>query len=131
MAQDEKGVNDAVWIEGLVRKGWPNLARFAYERFLYHGRGAVVIDLSELVEAPVENDEAQVDFDARYLPLNHNILKVPGMIKSMQEYDPEHQVVVIIALRQDTEFRNARSFVGGPSDRLSPKELYEAKKSIH
>jgi hypothetical protein len=129
MAQDEEGVNNPVWIEGLIRKGWPDLARFAYERFLYHGRGAVVIDLSKLVDVPVENNEPQVDFGARYIPLNHNILKVPGMIKSMREYDPEHQVVFIFALRQDTEFRDARSFVGGPSDRLSPKELYEAKKA--
>ena len=129
MALDEKGVNNPVWIEGLIRKGWPDWARFAYERFLYHGRGAVVIDLSELGDVMVENDEAQVDFDARYLPLSHKILKVPGMIKSMQEYDPERQVVFIFALREDAEFRDARSFVGGPSDRLSPKELYEAKKS--
>jgi hypothetical protein len=125
----EKGVNDPVWIEGLIRKGWPDLARFAYERFLHHGRGAVVIDLSELVEVPFENDDPQVDFDARYLPLNHNILKVPGMIKSLQEYDPERQVVFIFARSQDTEFKDARSFVEGPADRLSPKESYEAKKA--
>ena len=129
MAQAEKGVNNPVWIEGLIRKGWPDLARFAYERFLYHGRGAVVIDLSEVVDTQVENNEAQIDFDARYIPLNRNILKVPGMIKSMQEYDPENQVVFIFALRQDTEFRDARSFIGGSSDRLSPRESYEAKKS--
>lgn len=130
MAQDEKGINDPVWIEGLIRKGWPDLARFAYERFLYHGRGAVVIDLSELVDVPVEDNEAQVDFDARYIPLGRNILKVPGMIKSIQEYDPERQVVFIFALGQDTEFSDARSFVEGPSDRLSPRESYEAKKSV-
>jgi len=129
MASPEKGINNPVWIEDLLRKGWPDLARFAYERFLHHGRGAVVIDLSELVEVPVEDDEAQVDFDARYLPLKHNILKVPGMIKSMQEYDPERQVVFIFAVREDTEFKDARSFVEGPPDRLSPKESYEAKKA--
>jgi hypothetical protein len=129
MAQDEKSVNDPVWIDGLIQKGWPDLARFAYERFLYHGRGAVVIDLSDLVDVPVENNEAQVDFDARYIPLSRNILKVPAMIKSIQEYDPEHQVVFIFALRQDTEFKDARSLVEGPSDRLSPKESYEAKKA--
>ena len=129
MASPEKGITDPVWIKGLLRKGWPDLARFAFERFLHHGRGAVVIDLSELVDVPVEDNEAQIDFDARYIPLSRNILKVPGMIKSMQEYDPESQVVFIFALRQDTEFRDARSLVGGPSDRLSPKESYEAKKS--
>lgn len=81
---------------------------------------------------PAENDEGQVDFDARYLPLSHKILKVPGMIKSMQEYDPERPVVFIYALREDAEFRDARSLVEGFADRLSPKELYEAKKkSIH
>ena len=129
MAQNADGVNDPVWIAGLIRKGWPDLARFAYERFLYHGRGAVVVDLSELVDVPVEDSEAQVHFDARYIPLSRNILKVPGMIKSIQEYDPERQVVIIFAPRQDTEFRDARSFVEGPSDRLSPKESYEAKKA--
>lgn len=129
MATPEKSINNPAWIEGLIRRGWPDLARFAYERFLHHGRGAVVIDLSELVEVPLEDDEAHVDFDARYIPLKHEILNVPGMIKSMQEYDPERQVVFIFALRQDEEFRGARSFVEGPSDRLSPKELYEAKKS--
>ena len=129
MAQDERGLDNHTWIEGLIRKGWPDLARFAYERFLYHGRGAVVIDLSKLVEVSVDDDETQVDFGARYVPLNRNILKVPGMIKSMQEYDPERQVVFIFALRQDTEFSDARSLVEGPADRLSPKESYEAKKA--
>ncbi|GEM_PF-3318524 len=65
---------------------WLHLADFAYRQYLENGRGAVIISGSNM-------DENEM----LYISLGQ-LAAYPDIAKAVQDYDPEAQIVVIIAL---------------------------------
>jgi len=65
---------------------WLNFASFAYDQYVHLGRGAVLLSGTSL-------DENEMMYIAIEQLMNY-----PEIVKAVQEYDPETQIVVIMAL---------------------------------
>jgi len=105
----------------LVRSQWRDFAAFAWRRYLAEGRGALVVDLTN-VSKLVAGLGVPIYFVADG---SERLAKRGGwpnkeIAESVKEYDPERDVVLVF-LRLDGD-----SFCYNVSDEVTPPSAFEA-----
>lgn len=104
-----------------VELAWPNVAPFAYGRYLKKGRGCVCFDVSGITTEQLD-EGMKIDADCRFLTIDDET--IPKEIRErIAKYDPEKEVFVVF-----NDGTGLSTFYGRVFDKPSPRELYETKQ---
>ncbi|MCC7361976.1 MAG: hypothetical protein IT317_21000 [Anaerolineales bacterium] len=77
----------------VVNDNWTLLAAFAWSSYTDYGRGAVVVRVDQLVQAPSAGD--QLDVQVSYLPSHDAARLTADTAAFIAEYDPRSEVVIL------------------------------------
>jgi hypothetical protein len=77
----------------VVNDHWTLLAAFAWRSYTEYGRGAVVVQVDQLVQAPRGSDE--LDVQVSYLPGGDVARLTADTSEFIAEYDPRSEVVIL------------------------------------
>ena len=92
---------------------WLHLANFAYSQYLENGRGAIIVSGSNIDE-----------HEMMYI-MSGQLTAYADITKAVQEYDPESQIVVIIAL---PDILALQTYKGEPSPQNVMRVMMRRKK---
>jgi hypothetical protein len=79
----------------VVNDNWTVLAAFAWKHYLEAGRGAVLLQVEQLVEAPPLNGGSELEVQVSYLPDTDLARLTADTAAFVKEYDPATEVVLL------------------------------------
>jgi hypothetical protein len=80
----------------VVNDNWTVLAAYAWKHYLEKGRGAVLVQVDDLVEAaPALKGGSEMEVQVSYLP-NHDLARLTADTAAfVEQYDPTTEVVIL------------------------------------
>lgn len=80
----------------VVNDNWTVLAAFAWKHFLDKGRGAVLVQVDQLLEAaPPLNGGSELEVQVSYLPGSDLARLTADTAAFVEQYDPATEVVIL------------------------------------
>jgi hypothetical protein len=80
----------------VVNDNWTVLAAFAWKHYLQVGRGAVLVQVNQLVEAaPPLNGGSELEVQVSYLPDGDMARLTADTAEFLTQYDPATEVVIL------------------------------------